>query len=1793
MPLKDDLVTILKGTGLTLDAKTISRIGASPTLTDWIARYATDVRDRIYSPIIEGHGRFVYVSEKDTAEPGIRLDTLSAAKNGDTSQFIIQLAHELNHYIRGKEVYETTRSIWSDASLDAFGKAVLYVQTVAKNEAVSYYHGEYKVVNEIQVGTSDHIDLFSSKYWRQRVDSASAKARSANPGVSGAALDDAVVGIYVDDYIWEGRRVQIGNTLRDVYSQAGGGAEIINLMPPTSEESSDVNTTSFHFQIRKGDGSLSGYDVSLIRDEGSAPARLILESTAAGRTATISLGDGSVIATYAQDTSGKWVPTQWQQDGQTYVGGDLATFLANTQASSDWGDLTNASGRARAEINDKFAVADAANGAGMQESARNAESLRFLAKRLNLVNELNNGYAVMLLRGEVPASYRLSGAMDAAIRQSMAILAQFRVNALLERPSSFSVKVLGLGGGQSYPLVLDLDDRGIELTAMDRSQARFDANMTGAAKPLGWVGRTNGILVFDRNGNGVVDDAGEWFGQHFSASGQPTAGLTGFQALGTLAQAGATTFSRGTARVDPKTGQSYFDELQVWVDANQDGRTDAGELRSLASLGITSIDLVAQPVNRNVEGNVIASRAGYTTSDGKRHTIEDVGLATELPRPVDGPRPASAAALAFADYAGKGFAAMAAGQATAISESLANTSMDVSAPLAKLREWMGQTRFRVLSGTSIKIGYTKAGQTAPIYTYDPNHYANTDGVVRVPVLNYAPEHTADLLAGIPALLQVERETADAIAGGANAISAANSAAQVANATQTGVARGSAVEQARIATNRWGGALVKYFDIQKQVQSMTVRMAALQTELNDLIPANISLTGHLSNGLTFAGPMEADFAADTFKAYGALLQPMAKLKAAGDLLLSAIAQSAGYSRVYAGADGQTIVAETGYNLLIAGQGYEAFVASGGVDNIALTSWSRATVSNFTAGRKGDQVQIVDGSGSAVVSNDGEGGTLISTSAGGTIRLIGTAPEALDLFANITGVERLSFDGVAGTHSIAHEDLFDGQVHVNGLTASQAGDTLIGGERGSVLLGRSGNDTFVIAGRQYYVNGDGGQNTVSYADLAFGITVGQTMGTETRPREDDPGSLENFEVMIGLDSLGNRLMNVQNFIGTKFNDVLKGGAENNIFDGNGGNDTIDGGDGYDRVTYAGFHKNFQIRWDARLGEYSVQGAKGRDTLVNIEEIKFLDGRLHMDVNGHAALAYRMYEVALGRVPDPGGLAWAVANLEGGMTPVAWANSVANSGEFMAKYGSLDNQALIEALFRNVLRRPGSNGEILDRMAGMYKGMSKGELLLWFANHDELKGMTRDVVQQGLWISDPSVLGIDRLYRGILGRGVDPSGLEDGLAVLNRGSGYRWIAMGLANSQEFFERFGNMNDDEFIQLVYRQAVGREPSENEISWGLGAINNGQSWGEWAAYFLSGDEAISKMPGMDGITLSSNQRRTMLGTAAADTLVGSAGNDVIFGGAGNDTLSGGDGDDQIDGGLGNDTLDGGAGIDTLSYESREKIALLPPTPGVGPGGVSIQMGLGTTQEKDVSGNVVSTDTFRNFENVVGSNNSDLIQGDDRDNVLWGLAGRDQMAGGAGNDVMYGGDDGDYLYGQQGDDTLYGEGGDDRLWGESGNDRLYGGAGQDYLDGGEGNDLLDGGTGNDVLAGGTGNDTYVFGRGYGVDTILENDATPGNTDVLVLGNDIAENQLWFRHVGNDLEVSIIGTADRMLMRDWYQGGAYHVEEMRTASGKVLRDTQVELLVQAMASFNPPAAGQVTLPSNYQAALTPVIAANWR
>jgi Ca2+-binding RTX toxin-like protein len=320
-------------------------------------------------------------------------------------------------------------------------------------------------------------------------------------------------------------------------------------------------------------------------------------------------------------------------------------------------------------------------------------------------------------------------------------------------------------------------------------------------------------------------------------------------------------------------------------------------------------------------------------------------------------------------------------------------------------------------------------------------------------------------------------------------------------------------------------------------------------------------------------------------------------------------------------------------------------------------------------------------------------------------------------------------------------------------------------------------------------------------------------------------------------------------------------------------------------------------------------------------------------------------------------------------------------------------------------------------------------------------------------------------------------------------------------------------------------------------------------------------------------------GTSAGDTISGQSGRDIISGFAGNDTLSGNGGDDSIDGGDGNDTLNGGAGNDTLLGQAGADVL----SGGVGNdtlrGGTEDDRLLGEDGDDSLYGEAGSEGvragggtSYRGFTEagLVGGAGNDLLDGGTGDDYLDGGAGADQLIGAEGFDgADYSGSNaavtvnlatgtgtgghaqGDTLSGIElingsaFGDTLSGSSGSDVIYGGAGNDIIHGGGGNDYLFGGDGNDtifaeagddMLDGGAGDDILNGGIDNDVYVVTRNAGNDRI--NNYDPSGDDVDVMGfssvaGEIADQDLWFERVGNDLKVTVIAGNASVTVADWY------------------------------------------------------------
>lgn len=168
------------------------------------------------------------------------------------------------------------------------------------------------------------------------------------------------------------------------------------------------------------------------------------------------------------------------------------------------------------------------------------------------------------------------------------------------------------------PMILDLDGDGIEtMTAGQYQGALFDHNKDGIRTATGWVKPDDGLLVLDRNGDGIINNGGELFGDStLLADGSRAA--HGYAALVELD-------SNGDGKVD--AADEKFADLRVWRDLNSDGISTASELFTLEELGIASLDTAYKNIHTGLAGgNTLVQQGSFIKADGSSGQMGDVNF---------------------------------------------------------------------------------------------------------------------------------------------------------------------------------------------------------------------------------------------------------------------------------------------------------------------------------------------------------------------------------------------------------------------------------------------------------------------------------------------------------------------------------------------------------------------------------------------------------------------------------------------------------------------------------------------------------------------------------------------------------------------------------------------------------------------------------------------------------------------------------------------------------------------------------------------------------------------------------------------------------------------------------------------------------------------------------------------------------------------------------------------------------------------------------------------------------------
>lgn len=640
--------------------------------------------------------------------------------------------------------------------------------------------------------------------------------------------------------------------------------------------------------------------------------------------------------------------------------------------------------------------------------------------------------------------------------------------------------------------------------------------------------------------------------------------------------------------------------------------------------------------------------------------------------------------------------------------------------------------------------------------------------------------------------------------------------------------------------------------------------------------------------------------------------------------------------------------------------------------------------------------------------------------------------------------------------------DGDVHhsIENIVGTAFDDTLIGDGSANRLVGGNGDDYLDGGLSGDTLDGGDGRDTVTYAWA----------------REAVIARLDNG--LLAGAALGDILINIENVVGTAFddtlagnnaenllwggegNDILTGGGGDDSLAGGGGNDTLsggsgadllDGGSGQDWVDYRDANSQVQVDLGTRTTGWGAAG----DTLVSIEHIygSNFDDQISGADGGNTILGMDGADFLSGGSGND--------------------ELFGNSGDD-SLLGQNDNDRLYGGSGNDVL----SGGHGNDVLFGQW-------------GDDIMNGGSGADILHGSYGADlmKDFGGRDKYHGGPGYDTVDYSALTNNVRVdLRSGKGF-WAATG---------------------DIYTSVEGV----------IGSRGSDVIYGNAAHNTLSGRGQGDRIYGLGG-------HDTLSGDDGADQLFGGVGRDRLFGGNGPDILKGEGGNDLLQGGTGPDQLFGGPGIDIANYADAITGITVNLSTNVNKGAAagdklySIEIVVGSGSDDRLIGNG-QANTFRGGDGddrfqALGGN--DRLFGEDGNDTFIAGSGRDYIHGGAGTDTLvmtalgsgahvwltlnkggrsmqgntilsvenltgthFGdvlhGDSNDNLFrGARGNDRLTGGDGDDRLYGDLGNDHLLGNTGDDMLYGGPGDDILNGGQGDDVMVGGSGGDTFVFTSG--------------------------------------------------------------------------------------------------------------------
>ena len=181
--------------------------------------------------------------------------------------------------------------------------------------------------------------------------------------------------------------------------------------------------------------------------------------------------------------------------------------------------------------------------------------------------------------------------------------------------------------------------------------------------------------------------------------------------------------------------------------------------------------------------------------------------------------------------------------------------------------------------------------------------------------------------------------------------------------------------------------------------------------------------------------------------------------------------------------------------------------------------------------------------------------------------------------------------------------------------------------------SGNNTYTIkdtTGSMTIID-DGGMDTLDASNVSVSVSIDLRSGKSSSIGMDTDGTSKFNNLAIAAGSL------IENVMGSPYDDVIIGNAQNNLVTFMGGNDMVDGQGGVDTIRLWNKSPEFKVSKDTSTGYWNVEAANntsGSMELQNTERLIFTDTSWALDT-GDAQSAGRTAKI-LGAVFGKEGLA-----------------------------------------------------------------------------------------------------------------------------------------------------------------------------------------------------------------------------------------------------------------------------------------------------------------------------------------------------------------------------------------------------------------------------------------------------------------------------------------------------------------------------------------------------------------------------